>query len=210
MPSIPTTQEAPLTPATPNRTRRDSLASDIMAEMTTSDQMRIQRILCNELPDKQDTKSVSPPPTPASTANDSTQSYTPFPETPDSAIPNVPSFKRQKTAKDGGPSSPKTPQNPVNYEPTECNAPSLILTFRQKAELTEQQKMFCLLPSGLPNDKIRDFPKHIPYTSEKKGFFDKTGREAFEGKSSHLGRPDMVCEHLLKHNSLPVHIRRAR
>lgn len=185
MPSIPTTQEVPLTPATPNHTRRDSVTSDIMAEMTTSDQMRMQRILCHELPDKQNNESVSPPPTPASTSNDSTQSYTPFPDTPDSATPNVPPSRRQKMGKDGGLTSPKAPQNPVNYEPTECNAPSLILTFAQRAELTEQHKRFRLSPFDLPRDKIRDFPKHIPYTSEKKGFFEKTGREAFEGKPTH-------------------------
>ena len=31
---------------------------------------------------------------------------------------------------------------------------------------------------------IRESPRHIPYNSEKKDFFDKTGRESFEGMSS--------------------------
>lgn len=33
-----------------------------------------------------------------------------------------------------------------------------------------------------PMDHIRDYPRHIPYNSEKKSFLAKTGREAFEGK----------------------------
>ena len=32
-----------------------------------------------------------------------------------------------------------------------------------------------------PQGKIWDYPRHIPYNSEKKTFLDKTGRECFEG-----------------------------
>ncbi|KAF4546082.1 APSES transcription factor protein [Lasiodiplodia theobromae] len=31
-----------------------------------------------------------------------------------------------------------------------------------------------------PVDEIKDYPQHIPYSSEKKDFLEKTGREAFE------------------------------
>ena len=34
-----------------------------------------------------------------------------------------------------------------------------------------------------PTGNIADFPRHIPYSSEKKSFLDKTGRESFEGTS---------------------------
>ena len=33
----------------------------------------------------------------------------------------------------------------------------------------------------LPLAKIEDFPRHIPYNSDKKRLFEKTGRDAFEG-----------------------------
>ena len=33
-----------------------------------------------------------------------------------------------------------------------------------------------------PLGRIREFPRHIPYNSGKKDFFEKTGRESFEGK----------------------------
>lgn len=35
-----------------------------------------------------------------------------------------------------------------------------------------------------PVDEIKDYPQHIPYSSEKKDFLEKTGREAFEGECS--------------------------
>jgi hypothetical protein len=35
--------------------------------------------------------------------------------------------------------------------------------------------------SIFPAKRISDFPRHIPYNSEKKSFLEKTGRGAFEG-----------------------------
>lgn len=32
-----------------------------------------------------------------------------------------------------------------------------------------------------PLGRITDYPRHIPYNSEKKTFLEKTGRESFEG-----------------------------
>jgi hypothetical protein len=32
-----------------------------------------------------------------------------------------------------------------------------------------------------PLHKIQEYPRHIPYNSEKKTFLEKTGRESFEG-----------------------------
>ncbi len=34
-----------------------------------------------------------------------------------------------------------------------------------------------------PLGRIQEFPRHIPYNSDKKSFLEKTGREAFEGGS---------------------------
>lgn len=35
-----------------------------------------------------------------------------------------------------------------------------------------------------PRRNIQEFPRHIPYSSDKKGFQAKTGRDSFEGKLS--------------------------
>jgi hypothetical protein len=35
-----------------------------------------------------------------------------------------------------------------------------------------------------PFGEIEDYPRHIPYNSEKKSFLEKTGRESFEGKNA--------------------------
>lgn len=32
-----------------------------------------------------------------------------------------------------------------------------------------------------PDHGVADFPKHIPYSSEKKAFHIQTGRDSFEG-----------------------------
>ena len=33
-----------------------------------------------------------------------------------------------------------------------------------------------------PLGRIQDYPRHIPYNSDKKSFLEKTGRESFEGR----------------------------
>ena len=35
-----------------------------------------------------------------------------------------------------------------------------------------------------PTENIADFPRHIPYQSDKKSFQEKTGRDSFHGRSS--------------------------
>lgn len=40
-----------------------------------------------------------------------------------------------------------------------------------------EMKKFHIFPLG----KIEEFPRHIPYNSDKKRFLEKTGRESFEG-----------------------------
>lgn len=46
--------------------------------------------------------------------------------------------------------------------------------------LAEQHRLFQIHPMGC----IADFPRHIPYSSEKKSLMEKTGRESFEGMLS--------------------------
>lgn len=45
--------------------------------------------------------------------------------------------------------------------------------------LASQHTLFDIHP---PVGHIADYPRHIPYSSEKKAFLEKTGRESFEGE----------------------------
>lgn len=47
----------------------------------------------------------------------------------------------------------------------------------QDAETAKQHATFQVYPIG----HIAEYPRHIPYNSEKKSFLEKTGRESFEG-----------------------------
>jgi hypothetical protein len=47
----------------------------------------------------------------------------------------------------------------------------------QDEELAETHQEFEIHPMG----RIAQFPRHIPYNSEKKSFLEKTGRDSFEG-----------------------------
>lgn len=165
-------------PSPPSSTpvRRDSVTSEVTAGPSSSKMLRIQNLLNPEMPDNQPKRSTSPPPTPASIANNSTLASTPCPDTP-----QTPASKGKKPAKDGTAFVRGCPQGEVKFEPFECDTSSNVLTANENAELKEQHKRFQLFPSGGESGLIREFPKHIPYASEKKGFFTKTGREAFEG-----------------------------
>lgn len=43
--------------------------------------------------------------------------------------------------------------------------------------LRQEIERFAVYPYG----RITQYPRHIPYNSDKKGFQEKTGRESFEG-----------------------------
>ena len=51
--------------------------------------------------------------------------------------------------------------------------------FEQKLgeEICEEMRKYGVYPVG----RIMEYPRHIPYNSEKKDFLEKTGRESFEG-----------------------------
>jgi hypothetical protein len=78
--------------------------------------------------------------------------------------------KRQKVAKDAPVFKHDTPRGEIRYPPCE---------YRDELLKTEHEK-FELFPMG--DKKISDFPRHVPYNSEKKSFLEKTGRDCFEGK----------------------------
>ena len=58
------------------------------------------------------------------------------------------------------------------------------VNFRPFEDLDEiflrEVRKFQVYPFG----KIQDFCRHIPYNSGKKDFYEKTGRESFEGRDS--------------------------
>ena len=86
---------------------------------------------------------------------------------PRSSNQSMSTTKKQKMTKDGAVFAKGKIQGEVNYAPFE--------NF-DEVTLHEIQK-FQVFPIG----KIRDYSRHIPYNSEKKSFWEKTGRESFEG-----------------------------
>lgn len=124
--------------------------------------------------------SSSPPPTPASTATSSysTTSRLGTPATPISA-------RYQKPAKGLGITIPKV-KGAVNYPPYELHEYDIDIPLDQRQELSRQHKLFRVSPhSEKEDDYIADCTRHIPYSSDKKTFGGKTGRDGFNGKLRH-------------------------
>ncbi|KAL1952728.1 hypothetical protein VTO42DRAFT_4406 [Malbranchea cinnamomea] len=80
--------------------------------------------------------------------------------------PSPPRQKKQRVAKDAAVFTRGKPRGEVRYPPCEY----------QDAKLAEEHKRHQIHPMG----SITEFPRHIPYNSEKKSFLEKTGRESFE------------------------------
>ncbi|KAF9892037.1 hypothetical protein FE257_002443 [Aspergillus nanangensis] len=74
--------------------------------------------------------------------------------------------KKQKLAKDAAIFTRDKTRGKLRYSPCED----------RDEELTRRHREFQLYPMG----NIADFPRHIPYNSDKKSFQEKTGRESFE------------------------------
>lgn len=65
-----------------------------------------------------------------------------------------------------------------------------------------------------PYGKIQEYCRHIPYNSGKKDFYEKTGRESFEGKlypttTNHKRSRPYRTRGLRSPCSLPVHFQSA-
>ena len=76
--------------------------------------------------------------------------------------------KKQKLCKDAAVFKQGTIRGECRYPPDEF----------QDELLEAKHRMYDVYPIG----DIATFPRHIPYNSEKKLFWEKTGRESFEGK----------------------------
>ena len=76
--------------------------------------------------------------------------------------------KKQKMCKDAAVFKPGTIRGECRYPPDES----------QDELLESKHQMYEVYPIG----DIATYPRHIPYNSEKKLFWEKTGRESFQGK----------------------------
>lgn len=84
------------------------------------------------------------------------------------------SRKKQKTVKDAAVFKPGTVREPCRYPPHED----------QDDFLAAQHQMHEIYPMG----SIADYPRHIPYNGGKKLFWEKTGRDSFEGMAPSTDR----------------------
>ena len=181
MPPSKLPQQAPPSPS-PSPSDRGRLTSATRAatdKSTFGKMLKIHSLLNPEDSCASTVTDDSPLLTPNLTANASA----PAPLTRSATPLEAPPAKKQKLAKDAPVFTQGTPQKPVNYEPFETSEDAVTLTTAQQQELRYQHERFGIWPNG--NDGlIRDYVKHIPYQSEKKGFFAQTGRDAFEGECS--------------------------
>jgi hypothetical protein len=79
---------------------------------------------------------------------------------------------KHKMPKDAAVFTKSKPKGAINFPPYES---------LDEASLRLVRK-FQVYPLG----KIREYSRHIPYNSGKKDFYEKTGRESFEGTYHHL------------------------
>ncbi|KAB8242834.1 hypothetical protein BDV35DRAFT_383654 [Aspergillus flavus] len=91
----------------------------------------------------------------------------PAPTSSDPVPCSEPRQKRPKIAKDAPIFNRGKFRGELRYPPCEERSEALIQAHRQ----------FQLHPMG----DIAEYPRHIPYNSDKKSFSEKTGRESFEG-----------------------------
>jgi len=89
--------------------------------------------------------------------------------------------KKQKMTKDGAVFNKGKIRGELRYPPCET----------RDAELARHHERFEVYPMG----EIQQYPRHIPYNSEKKSFQEKTGRESFEREQ--LSSPSAIRDNLL-------------
>lgn len=123
-------------------------------------------------------------------------------EEPESPGPsNQHTHSKQKAANREAKDAPKflqgRPVGQVNFPPHHPDSESL---------RRELQRFVIYPPKG-----ISRYPRHIPYSSDKKRFFAKTGREAFEGRKSprsiarhpELTSPWLVFQYTFRYKEAP-------
>lgn len=91
---------------------------------------------------------------------------------PKQSSPTLVPLRKQKMSKAAATFVKGKPKGEVNYPPYEI---------QDEATAAEHEK-FEVQPIG----RIGEYPKRIPYNSEKKNFQQKTGMDGFEGMCHHL------------------------
>lgn len=101
-----------------------------------------------------------------------------------SATPGTPSsIKGKRVMKDASILNRGAPTGHANYLPFESSEPTVCLSNDERKELDHQHKLFLIKPlNGNGDGHIRDNTRYIPYSSDKKNFFSKTGKEGFNGE----------------------------
>ena len=99
----------------------------------------------------------------------SCESQTSTPSVQSTGIPTSLAPKKPKMSKSAVIFVKAEPKGDINYKPCELQSDTV------KAE----HEKFQVEPIG----RISEYPRHIPYNSEKKSFQQRTGRDAFEGKT---------------------------
>lgn len=131
-------------------------------------------------------QAATPPLTPAFT----THAFSPYGSPLAHRSPTPSLSKRQKLVKDAAVFTRGEINGRVHYPPFECTEDASYLNPQQRQELRQQHQNFKIFPFGNAADgRIADFPRHIPYSSEKKGFLNKTGRDALDGKMDRIHKP---------------------
>ncbi|KAL1306291.1 hypothetical protein AAFC00_004376 [Neodothiora populina] len=97
---------------------------------------------------------------------------------------------RPKAAKDAAVFQRGPVKGAVNYPPYECNENDGVLTKPERDELLMQHKRFKIYPSGGDEGLIHDYVRSVPYSSNKKTFSGRTGREGFELFQYVFQKPD--------------------
>ena len=88
----------------------------------------------------------------------------------------TPPNKKPRVAKDAPIFIPGSVRGEVRYPPCADHHHDA----DNAGTLAEEHAQFSIYP---PVEEIADYPRHIPYSSEKKSLMEKTGRESFEGMS---------------------------
>lgn len=122
------------------------------------------RSLLNPLPESSHSRGGGPLPISSSSSSQTNRAR----DRDDRPAYHHPRAKRQKMPKDVPIFIRGKVRGELRYPPCEY----------QDAKLAEEHRRFQIHPMG----QIAEFPRHIPYNSEKKSFLEKTGRESFEGR----------------------------
>lgn len=74
---------------------------------------------------------------------------------------------------------PRIPKDAPVFTPGKVRGELRYPPYEERDEVLDSQHALFEIHPTIGN--IAKFPRHIPYSSEKKGFLEKTGRESFEG-----------------------------